>query len=143
MLLAVILSFCTLIAANPLTSLYHPPLPTCPASTSFSYVTSQTYTTTKTIIKSHLTTTTYTTTGVRERYCPTFITRVDEPAPWSTCAFDTKTCTRPMCLHLSTITQPLLYGVSDGVCDKLDGGQSDMYDAESEADSQLGVMGMN
>ncbi|KAJ4990261.1 hypothetical protein SVAN01_04143 [Stagonosporopsis vannaccii] len=81
---------------TPLPSTDLPPGPTCPASTPVT----RTY---KTIIR-----TTITTTTLAPRHCPSFITRVDTPAPWSSCAFDAATCLRPACLTLSTITQPCI-----------------------------------
>ncbi|KAF2467606.1 uncharacterized protein BDR25DRAFT_305394 [Lindgomyces ingoldianus] len=97
----ILLSLCALAAAHPP---YHKPsstssIPfpvTCPASTPYTTV----YVTTVTQ--------TISTTALRERNCPSFYTEVDTPAPWSTCTFNTNTCTRQMCLMLSTITQPCI-----------------------------------
>ncbi|KAF2241026.1 hypothetical protein BU26DRAFT_525559 [Trematosphaeria pertusa] len=91
-----LLSLCALTLAHPAEDIVPkspaitpiPPINTCPASTPHVYVTT-------------ITTTTY-----RERHCPSYITRVDTPAPWSTCSFNTLTCTRPACLSLKTITWP-------------------------------------
>ncbi|KAH7130421.1 hypothetical protein B0J11DRAFT_251600 [Dendryphion nanum] len=75
---------------------YSPPYPeTCPASTPIKVI--------KTI----------TTTEYQERHCPSFYTQVDTPAPWSSCSFNTKTCTRLACLALRTISQPC---ITDACC---------------------------
>ncbi|KAF2129555.1 hypothetical protein P153DRAFT_385763 [Dothidotthia symphoricarpi CBS 119687] len=57
--------------------------------------------------------TTITTTTLVSRHCPSFTTRVDEPAPWSSCAFKTAECIRPACLQISTITHPC---ITDNCC---------------------------
>ncbi|KAF1927845.1 uncharacterized protein M421DRAFT_161764 [Didymella exigua CBS 183.55] len=96
---ALLLSFCTLTLAIPP---YTPPsYETCPASTAVT----RTY---KTIIR-----TVVTTTSLAARHCPSFTTRVDTPAPWSSCAFNAASCIRPACLRLSTITQPC---ITDSCC---------------------------
>jgi len=69
-----------------------PPVTTCAASTPVTRV--------------YVTTVTTTTVSYRERHCPSYITSVDTPAPWSTCSFNTSTCTRNACLRLKTITWP-------------------------------------
>lgn len=73
------------------------PTPTCSASTP--------------IVTAYVTT--ITTTSLVPRHCPSFYTQVDTPAPWSSCAFDTSTCTRLLCLSLKTITQPC---ITDACC---------------------------
>lgn len=82
---------------------YTPPFSseTCPASTAVT----RTY---RTVIR-----TTITTTTLAARHCPSFSTRVDTPAPWSSCTFNAATCIRPLCLQLSTITQPC---ITDSCC---------------------------
>lgn len=47
-------------------------------------------------------------TTLAPRHCPSFNTRIDAPAPWSSCTFNAANCIRPLCLLLSTMTQPCI-----------------------------------
>ncbi|KAF2102577.1 hypothetical protein NA57DRAFT_71566 [Rhizodiscina lignyota] len=80
--------------------------PTCPASTPFTTVYVSSFQVVDTLVVTRYVSTTVKTTATLKRSCPTFQTIVDYPDPRTKCAFNSKTCTVPLCLAISTLTKP-------------------------------------